>query len=122
MANILDIDRLLTDNPDSKRGQRLKGLIETSKFLKDEIDEMTKKRKEATEELEGVIDKFELDGIVSQDLIVTKVKSKSAGIWDKTFLVKTLTPQQLEEAFTEGQGYAYIKVERNLERAESLRE
>ena len=56
-------------------------------------------------------DDNDIDVLLADDIKLTVISSSSAGRWDKNKLFLILSPTQLEEVYSEGKKYKYIKVE-----------
>lgn len=116
----IDLDQL--KEKEDPRYFRIKELLQTYLDAKDEEDRAKAAKKEVAVELEDLIIKWGADGLVLGDSIATQVAGKSAGKWNKDRLTMILTPEQLEQVWTEGKSFSYVKVEHNPNRAAQARE
>ena len=79
-------------------------------------------RKAIDAELITLFEDYSVEGILDQDTLTQRVVSRSAGKWDKTYLQRTLKPDQLEKAYTEGSSYEYVMFVDNPEAVEKIRD
>ena len=73
--------------------------------------ELDDRRKSIDSEMREFCDDNDIDVLLADDIKLTVISSSSAGRWDKNKLFLILSPTQLEEVYSEGKKYKYIKVE-----------
>jgi len=100
---------------ESKKGLRLLELLRTRVELKEVEDKTKAMRVKADEELRELMEARDVEVIIypAGNLIAEVVHRKSGGTWDKVKLNQILTPDQIDEVFTEGKEYSYLMVEEN---------
>lgn len=100
-------------NKEQKKGIRLLELMRARIDLKNEEDVIKARREAADKELKGMIDTYEVRGIIypPENLIAELVNNRSGGKWDKAKAVQKVAPDVLEEIYSEGTPFTYLKVE-----------
>jgi len=100
---------------ENKKGLRLLDLLRTRVELKDEEDKAKAMKEKVDKELNELMEARDVEVIIypMANLIAEVVHSRSGGKWDKVKLNQMLTPDQIDEVFTEGESYSYLKVEEN---------
>ena len=115
----IDLDSL--KEVEVSRAFELEKLMTLRLELKRVSDETEKRRKEVDGELKEFLEQFGADGAIVGNTLATFVLSRSAGKWDKVRLMRILSPEELEEVYSEGKEFSYIKVEENRSRVEKVR-
>lgn len=99
---------------------RLLEVVRERASVTEEENRLKEVKKQLNEELESLFDQFDLDGVVADDAIVERANGGTGGKWDGAKLFRILSPMELEEVYTEGRSYSYIKATRNEKRARKL--
>jgi hypothetical protein len=95
---------------ESKTAIELRGRMREYRKAKDLVREMEATLKKDHEELmEEISTTWGADGVVVDSRLEEIIESTSAGKWDKVKLNFILTPKQLEQVYTAGKKYNYIR-------------
>jgi len=100
----------LIDN-EIPKAERIKDLLEERVKINGLKKELEDRRKSIDSELREFCDDNEIEKLLADNIKLTVVSSSSAGRWDKNKLVMMLSPIELEQVYSEGKKYKYIKVE-----------
>jgi len=100
----------LIDN-EIPKAERIKDLLEERVKINGFKKELEDRRKSIDSELREFCDDNEIEKLLADNIKLTVVSSSSAGRWDKNKLVMMLSPIELEQVYSEGKKYKYIKVE-----------
>ena len=100
----------LIDN-EIPKAERIKDLLEERVKINSFKKELEDRRKSIDSELREFCDDNEIEKLLADNIKLTVVSSSSAGRWDKNKLVMMLSPIELEQVYSEGKKYKYIKVE-----------
>ena len=100
----------LIDN-EIPKAERIKDLLEERVKINGFKKELEDRRKSIDSELREFCDDNEIEKLLADNIKLTVVSSSSAGRRDKNKLVMMLSPIELEQVYSEGKKYKYIKVE-----------
>lgn len=90
--------------------EKMKELIEERNKINHYKSELETRRKEVDHEIKAFLTRIGESSLEHSLIKVEKITSKSAGRWNKDKLFQILSPLELEEVFTEGKQYEYIKL------------
>lgn len=98
---------------ENKKGLRLRDLLKTKVELKEEEVNTEAMIAKVDKELRELMEARDVEIIIypEDNLIAEVVHSRSGGKWDKVKLNQMLTPDQIDEVFTEGKAFSFLKVE-----------
>ena len=100
----------LIDN-EIPQAQGIQDLLEERVKINGFKKELDNRRKSIDSQLREFCDNNGIDKLLTDNIKLTIVSSSSAGKWDKNKLVVMLSAMQLEEVYSEGKKFKYIKVE-----------
>ena len=95
-----------------KRRAQIKRLMDKLELLKNEVHE----------ELEATCYRYGVNGLVFDDMTFDIIQNSGRGRWNKSYLVQTLLPQQLEKAYSTGDSYVSLRFTVDEEKAQKIRD
>tara|TARA_Y100000310_G_scaffold340422_1_gene436150 strand:- start:1196 stop:1594 length:399 start_codon:yes stop_codon:yes gene_type:complete len=99
----------------------LEELIRERQMKYEEAKAADERRKEIDNQLKDFIDAYSAGGLVLKTWVVDKINRKGSGRWNTNKLMRMLTPEQIEEAYSEGSPSSHVRVVADEERAEKAR-
>jgi uncharacterized membrane-anchored protein len=80
------------------------------------------RRQDADAQLKEFMGEWDAEVIILDDIIANIVERRGSGKWNKERLTMILTPEELEQTYTEGKSSKSLRVERNEKAVEKVRE
>lgn len=104
----MDINEMI--NNEVPNAMEIQVAIEERNKINKWKKELEEERKKLDVQIKQWMDESELSEVSSDNIKVTIVNSKGSGRWDKQALSEMLSPMQIEEAFSHGKPYSYVKI------------
>ena len=104
----MDINEMI--NNEVPNAMEIQVAIEERNKINKWKKELEEERKRLDSQIKSWMEDSEIDEISSGNIKVAIINSRGSGRWDKTVLSEMLSPMQIEQAFSHGKSYSYIKI------------
>ena len=116
----MDINEAIENEiPDANK---MKDLIEERNKINHYKKDLEDRRKVIDHEIKAFLTRNHIGSLEHSLLKVESITSKSAGRWNKDKLFQILSPLEMEQVFSEGKQYEYIKLSEIKKKEEPLEE